>query len=120
MVFLDSNTIIYLSKGLISVDDVFKSNEQYCVSIITHMEVLGYDFESNEEKKFIEELLSYLHIIYIDEAIAKKVIKIRRKNKIKLPDAIICATALINKATLMTNDTRLEKIENLQINFLQI
>lgn len=120
MVFLDSNAIIYLSKGLISVDAMFKDDGQYCVSIITYMEVMGYDFESIEEKKFIEELLSYLRIFYIDETIAKKVIKIRRKNKLKLPDAIICATVLTNNAVLITNDTRLEKIENLQINFLRI
>jgi hypothetical protein len=38
------------------------------------MEVLGYDFESRKEKEFIEELLSYLSIIYIDETIANEVI----------------------------------------------
>ncbi len=115
MIILDSNTIIYLSKELIKVDDVFNQDEDYSVSIITYMEVLGYSFDLDEEKVFIEELFSYLNIIYIDEAIANRVIELRQNNKIKLPDAIICATALLNSATLITNDIRLKNIDNLKL-----
>ena len=39
MIFLDSNIIIYLSKGLVSIDDVFTEDTQYAVSVITYMEV---------------------------------------------------------------------------------
>jgi predicted nucleic acid-binding protein len=115
MLILDSNTIIYLSKELIKVDDIFNSNEEYSVSIITYMEVLGYRFDSDEEKVFIEKLFSYLTIIYIDETIANQVIELRQKNKIKLPDAIICATVLLNNAILITNDIRLKNIDNLKL-----
>lgn len=120
MVLLDSNAIIYLSKGLVGVDEIFADGEKYAVSVITYMEVLGYEFESTKEKKVIEELFSYLHIVYIDEVIVKKVIQIKRKNKIKLPDAIICATTIINNATLITNDTRLQNIKNLKIKMIGI
>ncbi|RXJ95867.1 hypothetical protein CRU94_04450 [Arcobacter sp. AHV-9/2010] len=50
---------------------------------------------------------SFLEIVYIDEEIAIKTIKIREENKIKLPDAIICATALYKKAKLITNYEKL-------------
>jgi predicted nucleic acid-binding protein len=56
-----------------------------------------------------------LTIIYIDETIAKKVIEIKRENKIKLPDAIICATAMASDTLLVTNDVRLKNIKNLKI-----
>jgi len=115
MILLDSNTIVYLSKEIISIDDVFDDNEEYGISVITYMEVLGYDFESTKEKEFIEELLSYLSIIYIDEAIAKRVVALKKERKIKLPDAIICATAMINDSQLITNDIRLKNIKNLKI-----
>ena len=115
MTLLDSNTIIYLSKKLISVDDVFEDGEEYAISVITYMEVLGYAFKSKEEENFIKELLSYLKIVYIDENIAKKVIKIKQINKIKLPDAIIAATSIVNNATLITNDIRLKAITDLKI-----
>ena len=115
MVFLDSNTIIYLSKELIDIDTVFKDDEEYAISVITYMEVLGYNFESEKEKDFIEEFCSFLKIVYIDKEIVNKVIKLKRKNKIKLPDAIICATVILNNATLVSNDIRLKNIKELKL-----
>ena len=115
MVVLDSNTIVYLSKEIISLDDIFDDSEEYGISVITYMEVLGYEFESIKEKEFIEELLSFLSVIYIDETIAKRVISLKKEKKIKLPDAIICATAMVNNSLLITNDIRLKNINNLKI-----
>jgi len=84
------------------------------------MEVLGYAFKSKEEESFIKELLSYLKIVYIDENIAKKVIAIKQINKIKLPDAIIVATSIVNNATLITNDVKLKAIADLKIKIIGI
>lgn len=115
MVVLDSNIIIYLSKGLLKIEDVLKDDAMYATSVITYMEVMGYEFTSSKEKAFIEKLFSYLEILYIDENIVKKTIALRIDNKIKLPDAIICATAIASNATLFTNDTRLKSIKNLKV-----
>ena len=115
MILLDSNTIVYLSKEIISIDDIFYDNEEYAISVITYMEVLSYNFESTKEKEFIEELLSYLNIVYIDETIANEIIKLKQEKKIKLPDAIICATAIVKNAFLITNDIRLKNLKNLKI-----
>lgn len=120
MVVLDSNTIVYLSKEIIDIDNVFDDSEEYGISVITYIEVLGYHFESTKEKEFIEELLSYLTVIYIDETIAKKVIEIKKEKKIKLPDAIICATAMVNDALLITNDIRLKNINKLKIKIVGV
>ena len=121
MTLLDSNTIIYLSKRLISIDDIFTDKEdRYAISVITYMEVLGYEFDSKEEEKFIREMFSYLKVLYIDEDISNKVIELKRKNKIKLPDAIICATAILNKATLVTNDIRLKNINKLKLKIVGV
>ena len=79
------------------------------------MEVLGYDFDSEKEEVFIRSFLNCLEIIYIDEMIVEIVIGLRKKYKIKLPDAIICASAILNKETLITNDIRLKKIDELTI-----
>jgi predicted nucleic acid-binding protein len=74
------------------------------------MEVLGYCFEDNKQRDFIEKLFSFLEIVYIDKEIAKNTIKLREENKIKLPDAIICATALQRRAKLITSDEKLKMI----------
>jgi len=56
MIFLDTNIIIYLSKELISLDDIFEDDEKYAISVITYMEVLGYKFQSNQEEYFVRKL----------------------------------------------------------------
>ena len=37
MTILDSNAIIYLSKGLVSIDDIISDDEEYAISVITYM-----------------------------------------------------------------------------------
>lgn len=115
MIVLDSNTIIYLSKKIIQIDDIFNDNDDYRISVITYMEILGYPFNCKEEELFIKKLLSFLNILYIDKNISEKVIELRKKYKIKLPDAIICATAIDKNAILITNDIKLQNIEELKI-----
>jgi predicted nucleic acid-binding protein len=82
------------------------------------MEILGYRFDSKDEEQIIKKFLTYLTIIYIDKDIADNVIEIKQKNKIKLPDAIICATAIRNNAVLITNDVRLNTVSDLDIKIL--
>ena len=120
MQLLDSNIIIYLSKERISIDEVFANDERYAVSVITYMEVLGYDFASHREEHFIKKLLNLFEIVYIDRAIASKVIELRKQYKIKLPDAIICATSMVHNGVLLSNDIRLKNIEKLNIKILDI
>ncbi len=110
MVLLDSNIIIYLSQNIIDLDDIADDDSILTVSVITYIEVLGYPFSDETQRAFIKKLFSFLEIIYIDESIAQKTIELRENNKIKLPDAIICATALRAKAKLITNDERLRNL----------
>ena len=120
MLLLDSNTIIYLSKGTLDIDTILLENENYAISVITYMEVLGYKFNSNQEETIMKNLLSLFDILYIDESIAKMVIEIRKSNKIKLPDAIICATAIKNNSILFSSDIRLKAIKNLNLRLIEV
>ena len=99
---LDSNIIIRLSKqDSALIDFVHQSSRSY-ISIITYMEVLGYAFKSEAEFLFVKELISLFELIHIDQAIADQTIKLRQSYKIKLPDAIIAATAQVCDCTLVT------------------
>ncbi len=110
MVLLDSNIIVYLSQNLVNLDDIADDDSIMAVSAITYMEVLGYPFGDAKQRAFIEKLFSFLEILYIDEDIAYKTVLLRKDNKIKLPDAIICAITLAKEASLITNDERLKSI----------
>ncbi len=58
-------------------------------------------------------------VIDITKTIAKEVISIKRERKIKLPDAIIVATAIVESATLFTNDKQLHTIGKLNISYIK-
>ena len=103
---LDSNTIIYASKGLIDADKLLSENEFYYASIISLIEVYSHEFQYAVERTIIDEILASIEIADVDRAIADQAI-IYRKNKnkkIKLPDAVTLATAKILGAELITNN----------------
>jgi predicted nucleic acid-binding protein len=114
-IVLDTNIVIYLSQKKLTIDAVFSESKEYTISIITYMEVLSYHFPTREEKDFMYKLLSLFQIIDINQTIADEVIRLKKMRKIKLPDAIIVATALQHHATLYTNDKQLHTIATLNI-----
>jgi toxin FitB len=100
---IDSNIIIYLSKRELpfSFLDRFKS---VYISVISYMEVLGYNFIDSREEDFLNELILLFNVRFIDQKIANSVIDIRRRFHIKLPDAIIAGTALVDDMCLITRN----------------
>jgi hypothetical protein len=105
-VILDSNVIIFASKQTIDIEQVLNQYDNFYVSIITYMEIYGYDFEKSEEKELTDNLFKNLLIIDVSQEIAQYVLEYRKAalRKIKLPDAIILATARHLNATLLTDD----------------
>jgi predicted nucleic acid-binding protein len=103
---LDSNLIIFISKGMIDLSKLYSNYDKFYVSIITYMEVYAYEFTDPTEKDLIDELFDNLEIVEINREIADQAI-IYRKNKtkkIKLPDAVILASAKYAAADLLTDD----------------
>ena len=66
------------------------------------MEALGFQFENRSEQSIMEQLCNNLEIIQLNQEIIDKVIAIKKQRRIKLPDAIIIATAIISKLDLVT------------------
>lgn len=99
----DSNVIIYLSKREIPLTFLDPFDALF-VSIITYMEILGYPFSNQKEEQFIKELLSVFETLFIDQRIADIAVEIRKKKRIKLPDAIIAATAISQGLQLVTRN----------------
>jgi len=99
---VDTNILIYLSKRKLEFEKVASRETKLFISIITYMEVLGYRFETDFEKLTIESLCKHFPVINLNQEIIDKVISIRQKYKIKLPDAIILATAVISNLELIT------------------
>ena len=115
---LDTNILIYLSKKELSLDSFAKHDDELYISIITYMEALGYQFTSKTEENLITSLCKNLIVINLDVSIVEEVIQIRRNKKIKLPDAIIAATASTNKFDLVTRNTEDFKSVKTYINII--
>jgi len=78
--------------------------DNFYASVISKMEVMGYNFDNQAEKEIVDNLFQEIEILNLDENIVDKVIDIRKKRKIKLPDAIVYSTASTNEFDLITRN----------------
>jgi len=77
---------------------------QGAYSVISRIEVLGFQ-QSNLEEARAKQLLSRLVELPLTLEIAERTIQLRKHFKIKVPDAIIAATALEYSLQLITRNT---------------
>lgn len=109
---LDTNVILGLLKSdskvtaLLSGLDLKTSECSY--SAITRMELLGYPSITAAEISVITETLEALVYLGVTTAVEDTAIGIRQSTRLKLPDAIICSTALVHDVKLLTFDTQLD------------
>lgn len=111
---LDTNFILGLLKSQpIVLDEVAlrKLTITDCAySAITRMELLGFPGISREEESLIRQKLERLTYLPLTRAIEDVVISLRQTRKIKLPDAVIAATALCAGIELLTLDKHLQSV----------
>jgi predicted nucleic acid-binding protein len=72
------------------------------ISVINKIEILGFQTETAEEMLPFEELVDTVKMINITDKIVNQTITLRKTYKIKLPDALIAATALVNDFILLS------------------
>jgi len=108
---LDTNIIIGMYEQTPAVLDLFNVNqvtiEQCAYSSITRMELLGFPNIQQNEINIISALLKKMSQLGINRTIEDKTINLKQQHRIKLPDAIILATAITNQIELLTLDKKL-------------
>lgn len=112
--FLDTNILIYLLKGNQEVRGLLHGRD-FVISFITELELLSFPSSSPEEKTKIEDLLKECFVVDINNKIKEVAIAIRMKNKLKLPDAIVCATSIFLELPLLTADKQLSSVKEADI-----
>jgi predicted nucleic acid-binding protein len=94
-------------------------DEESTVSFITKIELLVWNPPLPDDIKIRGEFLSGSQIIYITDEIIEKAIQIRKEKNLKLPDAVIAASAMANDFTLLSdNDKDFLKVEPLGLKYL--
>lgn len=116
----DTNPVIYYLGGIVlneraleKIESIYQKGSN--ISLITKLELLGYNFTDTSNEKLTQEFVDKSVIYPIDADTEVEIIKLRKSYKIKLPDAIIAATAIINNFTLLTgNITDFKNIASLK------
>ncbi len=128
---IDTNIVIYTLqpkkeyKKVVSFMDKIYDDDKTDIlyPVIVEAEIFSVPLPQQVKEKF-DILLSESRIIKIDSDIARKAGEIRVKGKalgyrIKLPDALIAATAIIENATLVTHNSvdfsKISQFESLNI-----
>ncbi len=121
-VLLDTNTVgLYLDDAQFT-KKYFKSTVIISISVITQMEFLSNPELTPKNRFFFEEFIELIEIYPViseNKEFVNQVVSIRKKHKLKLPDAIIAGTAIINSATLISADDVFLKIHNLQFQLIK-
>ena len=99
----DTNIVIDCLRGLEQAEEEYSRYDKVFISRMTWMEVLvGVD--SEDTRDFLKQKFT---TTAIDVDVAEVAIQIRREHRrLKLPDAVIWATAMEHDCVLVTRNTR--------------
>lgn len=101
----DTNILIDYLKGTAAAADELARFEVKAISIITYIEIL-VGLDDKPVIASVKNFLNTLTIISVDKKIADLSVVARKKYKLKVPDAIIFATAQSLDALLVTRNTK--------------
>lgn len=103
---VDTNIIIYhLNGDAIAIDWLLSHRNKLAISVISKIEVLSHPIDG-EKEPIILSFLNQFELIHLSDAIIEATIRLRRQRKIKTPDAIIAATALVHDLCICTRNTK--------------
>lgn len=106
MYLIDTNIIIhYLEGEQAAISFLHTHRGKLAISSITWMETLSYPFSADEEQ-IVRAFLHELRLIEISSAVMELSVEIRRTKKMKLPDAIIAASAIHHDLILVTRNIK--------------
>ena len=118
---LDTNTAIYYLQQQFPpgaekfIDDLI-TEEQPVISAITEIELFCWKTATDLDLELLRNFINDALVIELEQSIKLRTADIRKVHRIKLPDAIIAATALVYDLTLLSrNVPDFGKIDGLKI-----
>lgn len=107
---LDTNAVINLHKGLLKEP---LPQGSMAISFITEIELRSFSGLLSEQEAWLVRFLADIPSIGLSHDIKETAIRLRRHYRLKIPDAIISASASTLGAVLLTNDEQLHELPGL-------
>lgn len=116
--FLDTNAIVQLLSGNAELRNSLQGAVYVATSVICELEFLSFPGLSEKDRQLFQSFLSKISVIDVctgDVQLKEHIQDYRRAKKLKLPDAIIVASAAVHDCHLVTADKQLLKIPGLAV-----
>lgn len=111
--FLDTNAIIQLLQGNREIYDILSGASFIACSVISELEYRSFPDISDKDLLLLDRFLLRISVVdvnHANSALKDKISQIRKSRKVKLPDAIILASAKTNNCLLVTADKGLQNL----------
>jgi hypothetical protein len=115
---LDTNAVVALLAGQGTIGATLNDADWIGISVITKIEFLVFqDLDAHDRELFddFEKLVEVVGIDSKDSALIKRTIALRKAYGLKVPDAIVGATAMENSATRITLDDDFRRVQELVV-----
>ena len=115
---LDTNAVVSLLAGNHALADQLGDAEYVGISVVSYLEFLAFDGLADSDRACFASFCERVEIVPLahdHSGLIELALDLRRHHHLKLPDAIIGATALARNALLITNDSHFAGIAQLAV-----
>jgi predicted nucleic acid-binding protein len=116
---IDNNAISHFFSGLLTKEGMDFMAEvidrKPTISVITEIEALSWVNKSKAKERILIEFVQDAQVLALTQEVVKECIRLKRSRKIKTPDAIIAATAIVHNLILITSDSGFLGIKDLEV-----
>lgn len=110
--YFDTNAAVALLNGDPALHALWKRGQWAGVSVVTVLEFLAWPQIEEPMRDVFRRFVERVDVTDLrgdDKALMSAIIELRRSRALKLPDAIVLASARLARAMLITRDVRLLK-----------
>jgi len=107
---LDTNALVQVLAGNAALLQLLVDAELIATSIICELEFLAFPNLTDADRDLLSKFLQRIDVVdllHADNQLTTTICEIRATKKLKLPDAIIAASAMHTNCTLVTADQKL-------------
>lgn len=115
---LDTNAVVALLRGEGELPGTVEGAAWVGISIITVLEFLSFPGLSAADRDCFEDFVRRVEIVDLtasNTTLIEQTLFVRRDFTLKLPDAVVAASARVSKAALISSDRDFSRVEGLDL-----